>query len=802
MLSNWIEGWRGSMRAWRAQPAFTLGVVATLALSLGAVIAVAALIHAVLLAPLPLPAGESIVAVHRVAQREASISLPNVIELRERLPSLAAMSALAPGYGLDRTDGEQPERVQGALIESQYFAVVGVAPLLGRSWDASGDQIGAAVEVLLAEHYWRARFDADPAVLGRVLQLSGVPSRVIGVLPDSADVYEAGTQVWAPFAPFAPWAPISPGANAFEVVARLREGVSAAQAAAEMRSVSGSWAQANGYEGKQLELSEWVAFATAEVRSGLWLLLTAVLAVMLLAIANLASLTMVRTIRREGELALRAALGATRNDIKRQLLAEGLALALVGSVLGGALAYAGFRAFQWASASQLPRLAQAEFEPVLYLIGVALGALAALIYSGLPLLRLRLSMATQRQRGVSLSQSQGRSLNLLVAVEIALAASLLGAAGLLLKSFVGLLDVPLGFKPQSMVSAEVLLPENRYVDMPMQSQALQRMVQALAAEPGVRHAALVVGPPLSNSQRIGHTLLVDGRELDNANTRFRPFIGDYFPAAGIPLRGGRLPTRADEEGAQPLAWVNEAFVRRYLDGMDPLSARIALKPGEPSASSEGQGPRWMQIAGIVADVRGGDLREPEGPVMYTPYLQREANWIRFATLVARVEGDAGAYRDTLARAVQAGDPLIPLGEYTVMDLRAEQALARDRGMFSLIAGFAVLALLLGLQGVVSVVGFAAEQRRQELALRLALGASRGQALRMLVGLKLRWVALGLIGGALLLATVAPILSGLLYGVSVFDPSSWLGAAVLVLLGAILASLAPGIRILREDLRLS
>lgn len=794
-MNTWVSELRSAWRSLRRAPGFAATAIATLALGVAGVALVWALTEAVLLEPLPLPDSQRIVALHRSGSDEAGVSLPDSQALRERLRHFAAVSVVAPDFALDRDDGERPQRVRAALVESAYFQVLALAPVQGRLLEASDDRPGATPVAVLGERYWRTAFAADPGVIGRRLRLSGISTEIVGVIADQADLIEMGTELWATIPPFAPWAPSSPGSNNFELVARVAADATVAAARAELASVSDALARERGTPDKVLDATPMLEFVTASARQGLWLLLAAVILLLLLATANIAALVLVRSNRRAPELALRHALGASRNQLLRQLLAEGLVLGLIGGGIGVALAIAGFGALRDLAAGALPRLTTADIDASVVAVAFTAALLSALGAAALPAWRVRSSRAATRAVGIGQQRSETRALARLITVEVTLASALIGATGLLIQSFLALNALPLGFDPTGVISAEVVLPESRYDQLEPQSRAFTQMVQALGDEPGVDHAALVVGPPLTAGQGIGHTLLIEGMSLVDASARYRPFVGDYFSAMGMPLLAGRGVQAGDSDGER-LAWVNQTFVRQYLKGRDPIGARVAWKPGEAGADSA---PRWMRVVGIVADVRGNALRVAEPPVVYAPYVQREANWIRFGTLVARVHGDPAGYRAALARAVQAGDPALPLGEVVSMLDRSDRALARDRFMLQLVGLFAGLALLLGAQGVFGVVSFAVEQRRTEIGVRLALGARPGQTVTTLMRSTLTPILVGSAAGLLLTVVAGRLLSSLLFAVSANDPAALAASAATLVATALLAAWLPARRAQQIDI---
>lgn len=794
-MTRWIEQLRGALRGLHRAPGFALTAMATIALGICSVTLVYALVSAILLQPLPLPDPARVVALHRAGTQEAGLSLPDTIALRERLTQFRAISAVAPDTSMDWTDGSRPERLKAALVEAAYFDVVGLPPRLGRLLRASDDVPGAAPVVVLDERYWLSAYAGDPGVLGRRLQLSGIRAEIVGVADARSDLSEAGVQLWGSIPPWAPWAPTSPGSNNFEVVARVAADVDLGAAGAELHQVSAALAAERDNPGKVLTLMPWSEVLTGAVSQGLWLLLAAVLLLLVLATANVAALMLVRGRQRAAELSLRSALGASRSQVVGLQMAEGLVLGAIGGGIGIGAALLAFAALREFARGTLPRLAGAEVSADVLLVAVVAALGSAVFASVLAAWRTRPAGAGMRLVDAGRSRTASRTLAGLVTLEVALAGSLLGTAALLTFSFLRLAELPLGFEAGGVITGEVVLPQSRYQNLAPQTQAFERMVAELSQAPGVAQAALVVGPPLLAGQGIGHTLLVEGQTLADASARYRPFVGDYFGALGLPLLAGRGVATGDGHGER-VAWVNQAFVRRYLAGRDPVGARVAWQPGEASAE---QAPQWMRVAGVVGDVRGAQWRGEDAPAVYAPYRQREADWIRFGTLVARVAGDPASYRNTLAVAVAAADPALPIGEVASMPERTRRALGRDRLLMQLAGMFAALALTLGVQGVFGVVAFSVQQRRADIGVRLALGATRGRAIGGLLRATLPQLLLGAFVGLVLTLAAGRWLQGVLFGVSASEPGVLLPVALVLVASGLLAAWIPARRVLQLDL---
>ena len=802
-MRGWLVDFK---RAWHKallRPGFAMTVVLTIALAVASVSAIYALVDSVLLRAPDVPHAEQLVVLHRVDKRSASISWPDGIALREAQAPLAKLAVLMPNSALDWTVQGQPERLQATLTESAYFEVVSVPALLGRLLLPSDDQVGAPPVVVAAESFWRTRLAADPNVLGTRIRLSGVDAEIVGVAPARADVLDAQPAFWAPIPAFAPWAASSPGSNNFDVLGRLAADRSLEASRAQLREMSKRLSQQRGgHSEKELSLTGLVAHLTQGFSAGLWMLLAAVLLVLILAMVNVAALLLVQASGRAREIAVLRALGASGAAIFRQLLCEGLLLGMVGGALGLALAAFGVESLKTFAPADLPRLSTVALNWQVSGVASLLTLLASLGFSLVPALHLR------GERGLNSPNAAGsrdaqRQLGWFIGLEVALAVLLLGTAALLGRSYWALSQVDLGFQAQNRVSAELVLPEQGYARKASQSSAVSAIIENLQATAGVRTAAFITGLPLASNTGIGHSFVVEGEaaSAEERGSRYRPFHGDYIQALGLQLLSGRGVLASDRADAVRVAWVNQQFVKTYLIGRDPLHTRIAWTPGE--ASDEALGPQWMQIVGVVGDVRAQSLRDGDAPVVYAPYLQRDDPWIRFGSLVAHLQGDAQAgeldnFRAPMQAAVSAFDPTLALDGYLSFPQRTRQALSRDRFQLQVAGAFGLLAFLLGAQGIFGVVAYAVEQRRAELGVRLALGASPRNVTQLIV----RWGLVRILLGALLGGGAVLLLQGslreLLFGVSPFDPPALLSTWAIVLLTSGLALWIPARRAARVD----
>lgn len=789
-------GMAGLGSTWRRAPGFVVAIVLALGLGVAAVSTVWALIEAIVLRPVPVPAGERLLQVHRSGASSASLSLPDVIALRERLRGIDAVG-MAVEWSLDWQTEPLPRKLEGGLTESTWFRLLEVSPLHGRLFEPGDDVRGAEAVTVLGEAFWRTHFRADPAVIGQSLRLSGVSTRIVGVVPDSVDLEERGIQLWVTTPAFAPWALSSPGSNNLEAIARLAPGVTLAAARAELNTVVQALID-GGVLGdhKRLELTPLRDHLAAASRPALGLMAGLSGLLLLLAVVNCAALLLVRIVQRGEELRVRQALGAGVSALFRLLLREALWLGVLGGVLGWGLALLAFQLLQHLAGDILPRLALGTPGWTLGLCALATTLLTSLVLSLLATRQvLRRSAPGTTARVVGAVPQ--RLLGSLIGIEVAVAVLLLTGSALLLRSVWALSRVELGFEPQQALSAGLVLPEAGYGALEPQSQAVQRIVADLADTPGVASAAFVVGLPLHGGGSIGHSFLLEGLESStgsNNGVRFRPFHGDYFATAGIDLRAGRAVHRSDLAPGERVAWVNEAFVRRWLPGREAIGQRVAWTPGEAGPAEAG--PQWMRIVGVVADTRTRRLQEADEPAVYTPYLQREDTWIRFGQLLVRLEPGYVAPADLLARSVARVDPGIALPGSEAWASRVAAAARPDRLNLHLALAFAVIALLLSVQGIASMVAYAVASRQREAALRLALGARHAQLRRQQIGAGMRWVGVGVIGGILIGLPLAGLAESLLFGVSATDPLSYASVAGVVLLGGVLACWWPARRLER------
>lgn len=858
------EAWRGLLR----KPGFLLRATCTLAAGVAASTLLFSLVAGTLLTPPAVPAPDKLVMLHRAGDIEASLGQPDIADLRAGVPELEAAGILWSGYAFDAVFGGRPLRIEGAVVDKGYLDAVAAAPLLGRYFSDAEDGPAAPRVAIVSERLWRTRFNGEASLLGRTLQLNGLPFEVIGVAPAALDVLHRGTDLWAPAAVAGDWVYKARGSGVFDGIARVRADASLAQANASLDAVSRRLAEEypRSNAGKLLVGTPIQDFNNASAQGLLWVLLAATLVLLLVGVVNVMSLLLVRGVARQQEYAMRRALGAGRARLVRVTMLEGAFVGAACALFGGALAWIAQGAVLAFARSALPAHANAalDLRVLAFAAGVAVGAgvLAALA----PALRMgradarasrrmhasarsayfaveaeaegvanavrtsaaartaglasasdmseaataattsntskppRVQATTSLMHGgarMTSSRSLRQWLDGLMAAEIALACALAIGALLLLRSLAGLAAVELGFRPDGVLGAELVLPDSRYDTLEKQSLAVERTVQELARKPGVTRAAFVVGAPLRPDCCIGHNIVIEGRQFADGQqpgARVRPVLGDYFGALGIALVEGRGISDTDDRAAARVAVVNRRFAQRHFPGESALGKRIAWRPGDVTPIE--QGPQWMSIVGVVEDVKSASLREEDASAIYFPYLQRDQEWIRFGTLLARVEGQPMAYADAMQSALSVVDPLIPLQDARSLTQRAADALAPERFAAGLASAFGVLALALALQGVAAVLGFGVAQRRAELGIRAALGADASRLRALLLGQGLKAAIAGVGLGLAIALAASHALDALVFGVSARDASSYAAVAVSLALFALLAAWWPARRAAR------
>ncbi len=795
MAGLWNEGIEVARRLARA-PSLAIPLILATALGVGVSTAAWTAVDAVLLKPLPYPAPERLVMLwERALDGSADrvvVSFPDFADWRARSRSferLATWNVWFPSL----TGTDRPEKLLGAAVSADFFPALGAKPLRGRLFLPAEEKPGHDV-VVLSARLWRRRFGADPRLVGRAIELDGVPYTVVGILepgfahPEPLYLDEA-TELWKPLGLAAAAAPR--GLRALRVLGRLKPQISPAAAGAEMDAVAARLAAEHPAEdrGMGVEIVPLHDQLAGDAARGLVLLLGAAGLVLLVACADAAGLLLVAAAREMHDTALRSALGAPRSRLLLRALLASLLPTLAGGGLGAVAGVWGARALL-ARGPRLPREVAIGLDG--RALAFALGAcLAAALLAGLaPALATRRAdpaaiLADPASRAATGSRRAGRLLALVVAAEAALCLPLLTGAGLLARSLDRLSRVPLGFAAERVLTFRLELPARRYARPADLRAAHARLLARLAELPGVRAAGATSSLPLSGLFDVTRDVGVEpGRTLAAG---FRAASPGYFAALGIPLRAGRLLDERDRDGALPVAVVDAAFARAAWPGRPPLPHRVTLATAAGTVTRE--------VVGVVGDVRHeGPAIDPR-PELFVPLAQSPT---RFASFVLRTEGDPAALAAPLRAALRGLDPDLAPGSLRPLAELTQAALAPPRFHRLLAAVLSGVALLLALLGLYGTASFAAQSRARELAIRMALGASRHHVLAEALRRALAPAVAGAAAGLLASLALGRSLSTLLFEVSARDPAALLGAPLLLLATALLAAWLPARRAAATD----
>lgn len=789
-----LQDLRDGFRSLRTAPAFALAVILTIAVGVAANATMFSVVDQLLLRTLPFPESEQILILSRQGAREADISIPDAEDLRKRARSLEALAAFIPSRQFDLIL-EEPTLVQAALVEPEFFEVLRASPLEGRFLLPEDNRPGSQPVAVISESFKERYFPGDVAITGKTLSLSDRTVVVAGVAPQSVDLLQLGTEIWMALNPNAPSMADQRGTNNMEVIARLREGASVEQAAREVRQISqrlaATYPETN--RSKILTATRARDFRVAPVRPALILMMGAVALVLLIACVNLASLFLVRAIGRRGEMAIRLALGGGSWRLLTHWISESTALSLLGGGLGVLAAAWGIRVIGQLIPAQFGMSTALSMNWRMVGFSLAACALTALLVGVFPALYSHRTSPSEVLRSDSNRATGDRGsrrwLTGFVVAEVALAFFLLVGAGLLIRTLVNLQAVELGFDPTNRWIVNLVLPESRYAEMSAQTRAFGSILESLESRPSIDQAAFTIGAPLAAFGAIGANVVLGDRPLSEpaemASARNRPVLGNYFEVLQIPLLQGRGIQPSDTASSQAVAVVNQAFSRLHWPDQDPIGRRVAWKHGDDL--------HWMTVVGLVADVKSFGLDIPDSETLYTSYLQRQQPWQRFGTLVVQGRGKEEAVVTAIREAIWSVDPKLSIAEVTALGDRVIEVQWRERFLTRLLSLFAVAALFLALQGIYAVLSYAVRRRLSELGIRIALGATRGQVIKIVMRKALLMGTAGIVVGALLASYLGRLLENQLFGVAALDPLTFAAVAVLMLSVCLVACFLPAWR---------
>ena len=790
---------RYALRALLRQPGFTLAVALTLALGIGANTAIFSVVHGVLLRRLPYPNDDRLMTVWTrlsTGDRETA-SMPDYLDWKAQNSSFASMSAYANSNDNLAAPGADPERVPSARVIADFFSTLGVTPAAGRWFVPEEFVFGSHRVVVLSHGLWVSRFGANPDIVGQTITLNARPYTVVGVAPEAMRL-PARAQLWAPFAVDPSSPPSSRRGDFLSVIARLAPGITPARAQADMNAIAKRLALAYPATNARIgvELVSLHDQLVGQIRPALLVFSGAVALVLLIACANVANLLLARATAREREMAVRAALGAGRERLVRQVLTESLVLSAVGGVLGLLLAAWGVQGLKAAAPPTLPRLDEIGLDPVALAFTAAAVVVTGFLFGIAPALRgsafaLHSTLSAGGRAGIGGGRGE-RLRSVLVVAQVALALVLLVGSGLLVRTFARLQQVDLGFDSTHTLTAQIVLPGAKYTGNERLLGFFGSLHDRLAATAGVRTVAFTSDVPLAGGysylsfSMVGQPAPRPGENLPDAV----PIVAtpEYFTAMGIPLLAGRLFTAADAPNAPRVVVVNRDLARKAFGGRNPIGERISFGNAADSTT-------WLTIVGVVGSTRLEGVGLETYAQAFTPLSQGP---VPYVYVVARTTGDPLALAATLRREVAALDPTLPVANVMSMDQRAAASVAQYKLNSVIVTVFAAVALVLASIGIYAVISYAVAQRTREIGIRMALGAAQGHVLRLIVRDGMAPTLIGIALGAAGALGATRLMRSLLYGVSATDPAVFAVVATMLLVVALAACLVPARRAARVD----
>jgi putative ABC transport system permease protein len=805
-MNTWFQHIRYAFRVIRHSPGVTAVVVLALALGIGANTAIFSVVNAVLLRPLPYKDSDRLVQIWgQMLSRNIPfhfVPFPDVAEWRSQGQSFESMSAYRP-VALNLTEHGEPKRLNCLQVNESFFPMVGVPLLHGRSFSAEEDKPGAPRVAVMGHALWQQDFGSDPNVIHRSLTLDGISYAVIGILPEGFQFGPAGAAGIDLYVPLAA-SPARVAQNMSVSVgayARLRRGITLQMVQTEMSTITARLNQQYPV-GIPRDVRVWGVreFLVRDVKLSLWILTGAVGLVLLIACANVANILLARADVRRREMAVRAALGADRKRIIRQILSESVILGLAGGLLGILLAYWGVGALVKTSAASYPLLRSASLDAASVGFTIVLSVLTGVLFGIIPALAVSregsswgLLSGTLKEGSstVSAGRSSKRVRSVLVVFEVALSLMLLITAGLLVKSFLRLQEVKPGFDPKGVLTANIALPLEKYPNGPQRLAVYQQFLQNLEHAPGVEAAGLVDFLPLSGSNA-GTSIVPEGRPIPRpgeATIVWMRFMSEgYFRAMSIPLLAGRQFTEGDRPPAPPVAILNRTMARRYWAEEDPVGKRFTIGPPGPNTPV-------FTIVGLAGDVRHTNLSQEPEAEMFLYY--RQSSPLR-TTVTVKTLAEPLSLSNTLRQALASVDKNLALARIQTMETVVSDSVSSRRLTMLLLAIFAGVAFVLAAVGIYGIISYSVAQRRHEIGIRMALGAPPQRMLWMVTR---QAMMLAIVGeGAGLAGTFAlrRIIDSQLYGFTAVDPAMFTIVPLVLAVVAFAAALIPARRAMQVD----
>jgi predicted permease len=807
---GWLESiWQDARYSFRMlwkSRVFAFVAVIALALGIGANSAIFSVVNAVLLKPLPFAEQERLVVIwkrDRTANNPfVELSVPEFLDWQKQtgvFENIAAMPTTVYGYGYTVTGRGEPFQVESARVSASFFPTLGARAALGRTFTEEEDRPGAPLTVILSHRLWQSHFNGDPKVVGQQVTLRGANYTIIGVMPREFE-FPKGADIWAPLtASMSQRAIENRGAVFLQAIGRLKPGATIEQANTELNTITARLA--NQYPetnaaGHQVVVTPLAQHIFGNARPALHLLMAASLLLLLIACVNIANLLLARATARRREIAVRAALGASRARLLRQFITESMVLAFIGGSCGILLAFWLVNLLVYLAPADIPRIDTVNvtgtvvaFTFLITLLTVAIFGIAPALAASKIELNESLKEGSSKVAGTRQSE---RLRSVLVIAEVAITLVLLIGASLIVRSFLNLRQVPLGFDPQNVLTLQLSLQGQQYREVSARRDFFKSLLERLESQPGVVAAGAVLIRPLEGTIGWDMPYATEGQSLDEANRNVVPnyevITPHYFRAMSIPLIKGRDFSEEDTDESQPVIIISETMARRiFAAGSDPIGQRIRLEPSDPES-------KWRTIVGVVGDVRYRELGDVRFDV-YVPYRQSP---VVFRYLTIRTSSDPQTFAATVRREVAALDPTQAVTDVKTMEQLVDRSLSRPRFNMILLGFFALLAALLASIGMYGVMSYSVTQRTKEIGIRIALGAQKRDVLKLIVRRGLKLTLIGIVMGATGAFLLTHVMTSLLFGVSPTDPLTFISVGGLLFIVALLACYLPAVRATKVD----
>jgi len=803
-MEGLLQDVRYALRNLRKRPLFSLIVVFTLALGIGANTAIFSVVDAVLLAPLPYGEPDNLVVLWAKNEKQnvtqQPVSYPNIVDLKQANDVFEHLSAIR-GESFSLTDRDEPERVTGVRVSTDILTLLGTTPVLGRNFVPEEEQPAKAAVALVSHGLWQRRYSGDPRLIGQAIIIDGKSYTVIGILPEW--LKQPGITLGNLSGPDV-WIPVVPAASEqnrnfanMRMLARLKPGLTLAQAKTEVDALGArlerQYPDSNtnlrfGVVGLREQL-------TGRVNKALWILLGVVGCVLLIACANVANLLLARAASRQSEIAVRSALGATRPQLIRELLTECVVLSLTGGLLGLSLAYRGVTLMTSLNSGAIPRADEIGISGEVLVFTLLVSLLTGVAFGIVPAFQSSRSQLAEdlkeAKKGASVSVRHRRSLDGLVVVEIALALVLVAGAGLMTRSFRSVLRIDAGFDPHNVLTFSAALPLATYKDQQQHVQFFERALAKIQALPGVQAAAGTFRVPIAGFATVIFT--VQGKPVPTGQAPiadYRTITVGYFQAMGIRLLKGREFTDRDRADTPDAVIVNEELARRFWPGEDPIGKRLQVGT---------EFMRWREVIGVVGNAKLSGLEANIDPAIYVPFPQNSwPNALRNSFIVLRTATDPKSLVPAIRRELRSVDPTFPITQIRTMDEIVGDSLSQRRFNTVLLGLFAFLAVALAGVGIYGVMSYGVSQRTREMGIRIALGARQSDITKLVTSTGARLAALGIAIGIVAAAISSRLISSLLFGITATDPMTFVLTAVLLGAVTLLASYIPSRRAARTD----